>query len=168
MIGSNQQARVDMIAAHILRFQEASLSHPQLKEDSHQCPINTVVLIQESHGVAPSVIRLNDTLLHYLPQVGVLHGSCHPLLVIDLFVNWRGKYCVRLQAKSSFLNIMIKELIRELLICACDVRTYSSRKASPKQRFLHPTNKTMRHPCVPQKLILLKTNNVDILTIFLC
>lgn len=36
---------------------------------------------------AGSLVGLGHALLHDLPQVGVLHGCCHPLLVIDLLVD---------------------------------------------------------------------------------
>lgn len=42
-------------------------------------------------ALPPSVVRFGDALLHNLPEVWVLHGSRHSLLIVDLFVNWRHK-----------------------------------------------------------------------------
>lgn len=36
-----------------------------------------------------SVVWFGNALLHDLSQVGVLHGGRHPLLIVDLFVDWR-------------------------------------------------------------------------------
>ena len=38
-------------------------------------------------GGSWSVLHLLYTLLHHLPEPWVLHGGCHPLLVVDLFVH---------------------------------------------------------------------------------
>lgn len=40
-------------------------------------------------GACSSVVGLDDALLHDLPQVGVLHGGRHALLIVDLLVDWR-------------------------------------------------------------------------------
>lgn len=47
-----------------------------------------VVWFHQTWSVCVSVVWFSNTLLHDLPQVRVLHGGRHALLIVDLFVNW--------------------------------------------------------------------------------
>lgn len=81
-------------------------------------------------GCPPSIVWFSYTLLHNFSEVGVFHGSCYPLLIIDLFVNCRHeqKVLTQLMSNSKIKRKAPINLSKKGYICCkssiCSVRGY--------------------------------------------